>query len=60
MQLATVPAGAVAVVQHYAMLRKRGAAARGALRAAHGATLEAPPCVVAVVSLGKRRARARS
>ena len=28
MRLATVPAGAVAVVQHYAMLRKRGAAAR--------------------------------
>ena len=32
----------------------------GARRAARGATLEAPPCVVAVVSLGKRRARARS
>ena len=34
MQLATAPTGAVAVVQHYAMLRKRGAAAGCARRAA--------------------------
>ena len=39
MQLATVPAGAVAVVQHYAMLRKRGAAARGARRDSRSAAV---------------------